>query len=415
MMTLLLLLALLPSAVLSLTRRERFPSVEERIQLYASNWYQPPCNSAQQFRWYQHDGGESLVVSNTTFGVDIVPDQTFYLSEEIIIDCARDEDDSADLPTSRHIQFRHNMRMYCVDAVEMIELLDHHLHSGDDVPLLIQFGDSKTSHLYGIVELPHFKKFRSTVVTQKALGASVTSCEYNPLKTVHSSNVMQPIVWKLATHRHYRQLPNVFRHDTPWEEKRNQAVFRGQLTGAVAVYEKREDDLVNCQKMRRCRLVLEMNSSQYVDAKLTTTRNRLPAVLNGVELIGPTITLREMMRYKAIIMLEGNDVASGLKWALLSQSVVLMPPPKHTSWCMEELLQPWVHYIPVKEDASDSDEKMQWILEHEEEARAIAQRGTLWMEDLIFHPNAAREERIIKEELLRRYLAHFKPAVAASH
>jgi hypothetical protein len=41
-------------------------------------------------------------------------------------------------------------------------------------------------------------------------------------------------------------------------------------------------------------------------------------------------------------MIAGNDVASGLKWALFSQSVVLMPPPNHTSWAMEELLEPWV-------------------------------------------------------------------------
>jgi hypothetical protein len=56
----------------------------------------------------------------------------------------------------------------------------------------------------------------------------------------------------------------------------------------------------------------------------------------------PAMSMRHLLQYKVIIMLEGNDVASGLKWALLSQSVVLMPPPQHTSWAMEELLQPWV-------------------------------------------------------------------------
>ena len=113
------------------------------------------------------------------------------------------------------------------------------------------------------------------------------------------------------------------------------------------------------------------------------------------------------MRYKAILLLEGNDVASGLKWALLSQSVVLMPKPRHTSWCMEELLQPWIHYVPLKDDLSDVETQMQWILHHSDEAWQISQRGTLWMEDMIFHPDAAREERLIKEELVRRYLAHF--------
>jgi hypothetical protein len=106
-------------------------------------------------------------------------------------------------------------------------------------------------------------------------------------------------------------------------------------------------------------------------------------------------------------MLEGNDVASGLKWALLSQSVVLMPPPKHTSWAMEELLQPWVHYIPLKNDASDLEQKMQWVLDHDDKAKRISERATLWMEDMCFHPDAAREDRLIMEEMLKRYSAHF--------
>ncbi len=54
-------------------------------------------------------------------------------------------------------------------------------------------------------------------------------------------------------------------------------------------------------------------------------------------------------------MLEGNDVASGLKWALLSQSVVMMPPPQHTSWAMEELLQPWVVRVILFYSTCDYD------------------------------------------------------------
>lgn len=401
---------LFPVKVLSTTRRERFPSIEERVRLYASNWYQPPCDNGLKFRFGRTGDGDysSFEISNTTFGVDVIPDQTFLLRMDIIQDCARDEEDNATLPTSAHIQFRHNMRMYCVDAMELLDLSSKHL-SSSDTPLLIQFGDSKSSHIYGMVEFPHFKKFRSASVSNVSLADAVSSCERDPLKTVHSKDTMQPIIWKLATHRHYRQLPDVYRHDTPWNKKRDVAIFRGQLTGAGLVYDKHESDIANCQKMRRCRIVLETNSSAIIDAKLTTTRNRLPAVIQGVQLISNSVSIREIMRHKAIIMLEGNDVASGLKWALLSQSVVLMPPPKHTSWCMEELLEPWIHYVPLKEDASDVEIQMQWVLDNDDEARQISHRGTLWMEDLIFHPDAVREETLIKEELLRRYFAHFMP------
>ena len=54
----------------------------------------------------------------------------------------------------------------------------------------------------------------------------------------------------------------------------------------------------------------------------------------------------------------GNDVSSGLKWALLSRSVVIMQTPTKTSYAMKELLQPWTHYIPIDDRFSDVEDKM---------------------------------------------------------
>lgn len=76
-----------------------------------------------------------------------------------------------------------------------------------------------------------------------------------------------------------------------------------------------------------------------------------------------------------------------------------------------ELLIPWVHYVPLNDDATDVEEKMQWIIDHDIQAQAIAETASLWIEDLCFHPNAAMDDRYIQEELIRRYLTHF---VAAS-
>ena len=109
------------------------------------------------------------------------------------------------------------------------------------------------------------------------------------------------------------------------------------------------------------------------------------------------------------IRIKTLDVASGLKWALLSQSVVLMPKPKHTSWAMEELLQPWVHYIPISDSLIDVEDKMQWVVDNDESARRIAERGSLWMQDLVYHPDAMEDDTIIREEIIRRYSQHFIP------
>lgn len=107
------------------------------------------------------------------------------------------------------------------------------------------------------------------------------------------------------------------------------------------------------------------------------------------------------------LLLIDSDVASGLKWSLLSESVVLMPPPTRTSWAMEELLEPWVHYLPMSPDGSNAEEMIRWVGENDEEARKIAERGRLFIYDLVYHPDAAREEQEIKTEIARRYRALF--------
>jgi hypothetical protein len=112
-----------------------------------------------------------------------------------------------------------------------------------------------------------------------------------------------------------------------------------------------------------------------------------------------------IQKYKVIISLEGNDVASGLKWSLQSESVVLMPPPTQTSWVMEELLEPWVHFVPMFPNGSNAEKMVQWIFTHEQEARRIAERATLFIYDLLYHPDAMRDERQVKEEIVRRHRA----------
>lgn len=73
-----------------------------------------------------------------------------------------------------------------------------------------------------------------------------------------------------------------------------------------------------------------------------------------------------------------------------------------------ELLEPWVHYVPLNQNATDVGEKMQWVIDNDDDARRIAERASLWMEDLCFHPDAALDDRLVQEEMMRRYRAHFR-------
>lgn len=355
-------------------RRNRFPSIEERVKLYMSNWYVPPCpgyvEEMIRYEYESQKGSEWPVLkvygypshpalnSTVTMELDsiVAPDMVFYMDEDIISNCANPNFDDAskkdkrELKLASRVKFRANMRMYCHDIKNSFLAAWNHVQWEDDLeeapPALLQFGDNKESHVYGAINVPLIKKFRSSYTDPSEL-EKVTSqdCYSQPrdiMMTMHHTDQFQPIVWKLATHRHYDKLYQVYQNDTPWDLKRDVAIFRGQLTGSRDGYDKTLSDEENCLRLKRCRLVYKHANSSLIDASLTSTRGRLPDVLNGVPLLTKKIDISDMMACKGIIMIEGNDVASGLKWALLSQSVVLMPPPKHTSWAMEELLQPWV-------------------------------------------------------------------------
>ena len=86
----------------------------------------------------------------------------------------------------------------------------------------------------------------------------------------------------------------------------------------------------------------------------------------------PFLSVAEQLRYKAIISLEGNDVASNLKWAMNSNSVVIMPQPKFETWFCESFLKPWFHYIPLeKDDYSDLHEKIDFSINNPIEVKDI--------------------------------------------
>lgn len=160
--------------------------------------------------------------------------------------------------------------------------------------------------------------------------------------------------------------------------------------------------------MHRCRLALQSASTTLVDAKLVGPEKWIPRMIDGIEVYGDKLDYEQMLQYKAIIMLEGNDISSGFKWALYSNSVVLTEIPTKTSWAMEELLLPWVHFVPLKSDLSDVQEKMQWVLDNQEEAQKIAQQGSLWVQDLLYHPDSASDDEKIYDEMLQRLWKHFK-------
>lgn len=110
--------------------------------------------------------------------------------------------------------------------------------------------------------------------------------------------------------------------------------------------------------------------------------------------------LYEHLQYKFVFCLEGNDVATNLKWVMSSNSVAVMPRPTCETWFMEGLLKPNVHYIEIKADFSDVESRLRYYIEHPEEAEQIARNANAFVRQF----EDAEREDIISLLVLQKYL-----------
>ena len=88
----------------------------------------------------------------------------------------------------------------------------------------------------------------------------------------------------------------------------------------------------------------------------------------GSKYLVEKMTIDEQLEYKFILSLEGNDVATNLKWVMSSNSLAVMPRPKYETWFMEGTLVPDYHYVLIKDDYSDVEERLNYYIENTSEA-----------------------------------------------
>jgi hypothetical protein len=112
---------------------------------------------------------------------------------------------------------------------------------------------------------------------------------------------------------------------------------------------------------------------------------------NHDNLLKERLTIEEQLDYKFILCLEGNDVASNLKWVMSSQSLAIMPKPKYETWFMEGTLIPNYHYVEIKDDYSDLVERMEYYFSHADKALEIIKNANHYIAQF---KNKPREDLI---------------------
>lgn len=197
-------------------------------------------------------------------------------------------------------------------------------------------------------------------------------------RPIHGDN-RNSILLKLDSVRHFYKVKDTHRYNA----KKDMLVWRG-----AAHQPHRRGFLAQCHDLHCCDVGATDNNA------ITTAYRK------------PFMSIEQQLEHKFIFSIEGNDVATNLKWIMASNSLCFMKRPIYETWFMEGTLIPGYHYVEVSDDYSDLHEKIDYYLSCPEEAQAIIQNANRYIADF-YHPF---REKLIALRVFEHYLMHTQQA-----
>jgi len=201
--------------------------------------------------------------------------------------------------------------------------------------------------------------------------------------------------------KHWGPVAAVAEIDTPFDEKLPSAVWRGATSGQWT-----HDGVGGCSRQQLYLRWGTAETTSAVDVGLVFLHVYFPRPHDLV--LKRDMPRAAMLRHRYQVSVEGNDVASNLKWVMASWSVPLMPRPRLETWLMEGLLEPYVHYVPLADDTADLEVQVAWCEAREGRCREVAEAGRRWMEMF----GDAEAERGLEERVVRDFVARHARALA---
>lgn len=186
-----------------------------------------------------------------------------------------------------------------------------------------------------------------------------------------------------------------------FEKKINKIFWRGDYSGF------RKNFLIdNMNYKERGFCVINFWSVKFVDFGITSI-NQNEILMGGCDcnnIINNYFKnythINEQIKYKYLLSIEGNDVATDLKWKLSSNCVVFMRRPTVFSWLMEDKLEEYVHYIPLNDDYSNLTEQYIFAENNQELCKSIIRNANEYMSVFMDEYN----EEYLQYSVIKKYL-----------
>eukprot|EP00746_Dinoflagellata_sp_MGD_P014982 gnl/MRDRNA2_/MRDRNA2_133125_c0_seq1.p1 gnl/MRDRNA2_/MRDRNA2_133125_c0~~gnl/MRDRNA2_/MRDRNA2_133125_c0_seq1.p1 ORF type:complete len:586 (-),score=95.87 gnl/MRDRNA2_/MRDRNA2_133125_c0_seq1:20-1777(-) len=191
----------------------------------------------------------------------------------------------------------------------------------------------------------------------------------------------------------------------PWEKRKAQLVWRGNLASwdgsrvrAILTALKFPDILDVRIACKNCQFGQASQDQQSKDGADDVYKNPFCHSLVGAgygagretpkwvlancsKAYANFLSIEEQMHYKYILDMDGGASSFRVKRDLLTGAVLFRiyhnnSADRNLQFFFEDM-EPWVHYVPVDFDTLEEDlpKKVQWAIDHDAEARAIAERA----------------------------------------
>ena len=192
-----------------------------------------------------------------------------------------------------------------------------------------------------------------------------------PLGEVNENSVLL----KLNSIRHFRKIED----NQSWAQKKDLLVWRGKV-----------------KRDHRREVFLKHFFNPLCDLGQTNGPNSHETP----QWTKPFLSIKEQLKYKFILSIEGNEVATNLKWIAQSNSLCFMIKPKFESWFMEGKLVGGYHYVELNDNYSDLSSKIDYYLKHPMEAQKIVENMNAYYQQF----EDEEREHLISLLVVRKYL-----------
>jgi hypothetical protein len=241
---------------------------------------------------------------------------------------------------------------------------------------------------------------------RKPYGKSITNNNYNskliPFMVFnrHINIKSNSILFPIKGYQNFGCENFKYYNNTLWKDKINKLIYRGSPTGSMylnnlifftstikSLNKRLKQDINNktdnnyfefiYNNFPRFKFTYKFHNNNLINAGLTLNILK-EKIYNYEYLYKDRIEIEDMLKFKYHILIDGNDWASSLSWVLLNDCVAFMPEITYESIFTINLV-PWKHYVPIRRDFEDLEEKIKYMINNDNLAKQISANSSLYM------------------------------------